>query len=151
MIKLIIGGVLFSVVFSFAAAWIAKRMQGRAWRPGVGMLALACIVGGVFLLTVVKIPPLGSLLLAVGMLMSMGVRRSATGPTPTDRPPPQRRVGGITPDEARDILGVGPDASPEEVQAAYLRLIRRNHPDQGGSTGLAAQLNAARDVLLGKG
>jgi hypothetical protein len=152
MIKLIIGSVLFSLAFAFGTAWVAKRMKGKAWRPGVGMLALACIVAGVFLLTVVKIPPVGSLLLAVGMLMSMGVRRSAPGSTSQDRaPPPQRRVGGLSPDEARDILGVGPEASAEEVQAAYLRLIRRNHPDQGGSTGLAAQLNAARDVLLGKG
>ena len=63
--------------------------------------------------------------------------------------PPHK--GGMSPDQARSILGVGPQASADEIQAAYLRLIRRNHPDQGGSSGLAAQLNAARDVLLGKG
>lgn len=150
MIKLLIGGVLFGLLFTFGAGWVVKRMKGRAWRPGVGMMALACVLAGIFLLTVVKIPPLGSLLLAVGMLMSMGVRRSAPGPSSSEGPPPRRRRGGLSADQARDILGVGPDASAEEVQAAYLRLIRRNHPDQGGSTGLAAQLNAARDVLLGK-
>ena len=48
---------------------------------------------------------------------------------------------------AASILGVSPQASDEEVQAAYLRLIRRVHPDAGGAEGLAAQLNAARDVM----
>jgi len=51
-------------------------------------------------------------------------------------------------DEARSILGVGPDATRAEIQAAHNRLIRMAHPDKGGTTGLAAQLNAARDRLL---
>jgi curved DNA-binding protein CbpA len=53
-------------------------------------------------------------------------------------------------DEARSILGVGPEATPEEVQAAYTRLMRLAHPDKGGTSGLAAQLNAARDRLIRK-
>ena len=51
--------------------------------------------------------------------------------------------------QARSILGVGPGATPAEIKAAYRRLIARAHPDTGGSSGLAAQLNAARDRLLG--
>ena len=51
-------------------------------------------------------------------------------------------------EEARSVLGVGPEATPDEIQAAYSRLIRTAHPDKGGTTGLAAQLNAARDRLL---
>ena len=47
--------------------------------------------------------------------------------------------------------GVAPDASDEVVQAAYLRLIRRVHPDAGGAEGLAAQLNAARDTMARRG
>jgi curved DNA-binding protein CbpA len=56
----------------------------------------------------------------------------------------------MSPDEARAILGVEPGASVEAVQAAYRRLIRMAHPDQGGTRGLAAQLNLARDVLMGR-
>ncbi|MGA0606886.1 J domain-containing protein [Phenylobacterium sp. VNQ135] len=50
--------------------------------------------------------------------------------------------------EARRILGVEEGASREEIQAAYTRLMRLAHPDKGGTAGLAAQLNAARDRLL---
>ncbi len=50
--------------------------------------------------------------------------------------------------EACAILGVSEGATRPEIQAAYRRLIRMAHPDQGGSAGLAAQINAARDCLL---
>jgi curved DNA-binding protein CbpA len=52
-------------------------------------------------------------------------------------------------EQARSILGVGPEADREDIEAAYRNLMRRAHPDQGGSSGLAAQVNAARDRLLG--
>ena len=57
--------------------------------------------------------------------------------------------GGMAREEALEILGLEPGASAEEIKAAYHRLIGRLHPDQGGSTYLAAKLNQARDVLLG--
>ena len=49
---------------------------------------------------------------------------------------------------ARKLLGVGPSASRDEIVAAHRRLVTRVHPDAGGTEGLAAELNAARDVLL---
>ena len=50
--------------------------------------------------------------------------------------------------EARSILGVSQDASPQTINAAWRRLMARAHPDQGGTEGLAARVNAARDRLL---
>lgn len=57
--------------------------------------------------------------------------------------------GNIDRVEAYQILGLQPNASDEEIQAAYRRLIQRVHPDQGGSAYLAARLNQARKALLG--
>jgi hypothetical protein len=71
--------------------------------------------------------------------------------TARQRPSVRKAVkteGGPSLTEARSILGVGPQASKAEIQAAYSRLIRLAHPDKGGTAGLAAQLNAARDRLL---
>ncbi|MGE5565421.1 MAG: J domain-containing protein [Parcubacteria group bacterium] len=65
------------------------------------------------------------------------------------RPSPPR-TSGMSAEAARSILGVGPDATREEIDAAYKRLMRMAHPDKGGTSGLAAQLNAARDRLSRK-
>lgn len=52
--------------------------------------------------------------------------------------------------EACQILGVEPDASHQEILQAWRRLIKRVHPDSGGSAFLTAKINAAKDVLLGQ-
>jgi DnaJ family protein C protein 19 len=51
-------------------------------------------------------------------------------------------------EDARRLLGVGPDASLAEIRAAHRRLIARVHPDAGGSAELARRVNLARDTLV---
>ncbi len=63
-------------------------------------------------------------------------------------PQPQPFAQDMKLAEARNLLGLGPDADREAIIAAHRRLITRNHPDSGGTEALAAQLNAARDLLL---
>jgi hypothetical protein len=55
---------------------------------------------------------------------------------------------GMSPDRARALLDVRRGASVDEIRSAHRRLMQRVHPDAGGSTQLAMEINAARDALL---
>jgi len=58
--------------------------------------------------------------------------------------------GAITVEEAYKVLGVSASATRQEIIDAHRKLILKNHPDRGGSSYLAAQINQAKDILLKK-
>jgi hypothetical protein len=52
-------------------------------------------------------------------------------------------------DEAYRLLGLEAGSSETDIREAYHRLIKRVHPDLGGSAALTAQITEARNRLLG--
>jgi hypothetical protein len=61
-----------------------------------------------------------------------------------------RSSGAMSRDEAYEVLGLPKCASPEEIIRSHRALMKKLHPDHGGSTALAARVNQAKDVLLSR-
>ena len=61
----------------------------------------------------------------------------------------ERRGGGaMSRREALEVLGLAEGASAAEIIRAHRTLMKKFHPDHGGSTTLAARVNQAKDVLM---
>lgn len=60
-----------------------------------------------------------------------------------------RGSADMTSAEAREVLGLQAGASAAQIKEAHRRLIKKFHPDQGGSDYFAARLNRAKEILLG--
>ena len=109
------------------------------WRVAATLVSAALLVGGVLALSkgawISGAGLVGAALWLVvaSRMRTVAVKREAIGDA-----------------EARSILGVAEGATAEQVNAAWRRLMGRAHPDQGGTEGLAAKLNAARDRLMRK-
>ena len=116
-------------------------LKRREWRFLSGAFAVAAFAGAAF---VGLKGSWGSAIVLVVLGLGFAISTRRTGVLPP------RGSSSMSEVEARSILGVGATASSEEIQAAYNRLMRLAHPDKGGTDGLAAQLNAARDKLTRK-
>ena len=57
--------------------------------------------------------------------------------------------GDISRKEALAVLGLGEDATEEDIVAAHRKLMQKLHPDRGGNDYLAAKINQAKDLLVG--
>jgi DnaJ domain len=58
-------------------------------------------------------------------------------------------AGRMTPEQALEILELKAGATEQDIRAAYNRLMQKVHPDTGGSTFFAKQLNLAERGDMG--
>ncbi|HEV7480208.1 MAG TPA: molecular chaperone DnaJ [Roseiarcus sp.] len=56
--------------------------------------------------------------------------------------------GAMTRREAFEVLGLAEGAAAADIIRAHRTLMKKFHPDHGGSTTLAARVNQAKDVLM---
>lgn len=134
------------LVLAAVAVWALVRLgrqgerAGRGhWRITATVFAAVMIGGGVLALSK------GSWLFGLGLIgaglwLTIASRQRTVAP----------RAEGMTDSEARALLGVSASATAAEINAAWKKVMSRAHPDQGGTEGLAARVNAARDHLLRK-
>ena len=123
--------IILLAVAGLGWAWWTGKLKGYTYEDGV---AAALFLLGLRLLTTGRMLP-GAALMA-GSILWAAYRRNRT------------KAVTMPPEDARKLLGVGPDASLSEIREAHKRLIMKVHPDTGGSEELANRVNVARDTLV---
>jgi hypothetical protein len=73
-------------------------------------------------------------------------REHAQGDAAAGRP--AASSGKMSEQEAYQILGLEPGANADAIARAHRTLMKKFHPDQGGTTYLAARINEAKEILL---
>ena len=140
MIYLLLGAAILAFLL-----WPRRSLlKGDGWRVGAGAASIAAFAGAAY----AAIRGSWGTGIVLGVIGLWSVTEARRRPVIRREAAPPKSELSLS--EARAILGVGPEATLEDVKAAYSRLIQVAHPDKGGTEGLAAQLNAARDRLIRK-
>lgn len=151
---------LLGTLLALLAYWTARALSALARKQllrivlGVAIAAVLVLLvrvgqpwiaaAGAFVLTALRW--LGPMLLRLlpYLLPSLRARRTRVAGTPSQPSAQMTRA------EALAVLGLVEGASEDEVREAYSELIKKVHPDRGGTAYLAARVNLARDLLLRK-
>jgi hypothetical protein len=135
---------LLALLLVGLAGWLIWTGKLQRMTTKDGMALGAALVGAV--LAAKGKPMIGAPLLLGAALFFAKQGKSATAKEkkPVRRAPRQR--DDIV--QASALLGITPEADADAIRAAHRRLIASVHPDRGGTEALAAQINAARDLLL---
>jgi len=156
----LVGVVALLIILWFMHKYVQANPRGMAWllqRAG----GIALLIAAAFLTMrgqFVAALPLGLMgfgllgwmpSLSVGYFDGGGAGRREDAQHGADaRQRAAPGAGKMTEEEAYQILGLQPGAGAEEIGQAYRSLMKKLHPDQGGTTYLAARINEAKDVLL---
>ena len=133
---------LFAFLLLGLAAWLiwTGRLQRMSMKDGMALGG--ALVGAVM---AAKGKPLAGAPLLLGaalFFLSQSQQKKRRSAAPKAAP----EAPSIT--RARALLGVPEDADETMIRSAHRRLIASVHPDRGGTEALAAEINAARDLLL---
>ena len=128
------------VARAFSRAPVGTIKSLGAWVAALAGLSLAAML----LLTGRGSAAVGGLVLFGPLLWQRWKQHAGRSPAAAARP------GKMSRDEALSVLGLTDPVAESDVRAAWVRLMRVAHPDGGGSDWLAARINQAKDVLLGK-
>lgn len=153
---IIVLGLLLVLARSYTRAGPGQLAKGFRLSGGValglvtvalamtGRLALAMLAGGgAWALLFGTVPPW------LRMPSSTGYGNGGqSGRSGTNSAPPQSSA--MSRAEAFKVLGLEQGANEQDIRAAHRRLIQQTHPDKGGTSYLAAKINEAKDVLLGR-
>jgi hypothetical protein len=149
------GLIAVGVLLFIARAWSLAGSNGvaKGQRLSFGiMVALAAIA--LFMMREIGLAVVAASA-AWFLLFGAGPQQSAQSrgrgrDSSSDRGSRNAPAAGMSRAEAFSVLGLQEGASNEAIRAAHRRLMQQIHPDKGGSNYLAAKINQAKDVLLGR-
>lgn len=148
IIGLLLAGLLLMLLNWWANAEVKSAKRSLMWLiiAVCGVLALILLATGKALLAAV---PAGFALArmvgpAVAARLLKGIDFSRFGGAGAK----QQGTQQMSRTEALEVLGLQEDATKQDINDAYRRLMAQVHPDKGGSDWMAAKLNTARRTLL---
>jgi len=144
-------GFLVLIAVMLLSHWVARTNPARLVKVVRWALIVAVVAGlagvvwaGRYVLAAYLLPFLIPVLIRGG-LAGLGRQQGPQG-DPGRRARPS---SAMSREDAYAVLGLAPGASETAIREAHRRMMAKVHPDRGGSDYLAAQINQARDVLLG--
>ena len=139
------GGQGHATTIDMALDHDSGEMRGRSWPAAIRGRAGASIKTLVALLNEVDDE---SRALLLPYLDRRDARWSEYAQADAATSRPSASSGKMSEQEAYQILGLEAGASADAIGHAHRTLMKKFHPDQGGSTYLAARINEAKETLL---
>ncbi|SIS81990.1 hypothetical protein [Neptunomonas antarctica] len=123
-------------------------------------LLILLLVAIIVILTVTgRLPWIGALLAgaillykkySAGFKVAAFVRRMFGNQVGGNQQPGSQKHHQLTRQDALKVLGLEDGCTKEDIIQAHRQLMQKLHPDHGGNSFLAAQVNEARECLLKK-
>ncbi len=150
MLYYVVVGILLLVVVVIISRWFVNARASRIARILKLLFIFLCVGVAIFLGVTGKvyfsiIPIAFSLIPSIVASTYRGAEQSDHKETENIN---DFSDNNMNREQALEILGLDKNASDADIKAAHKELLKKVHPDQGGSKYLASQINRAKDLLL---